>query len=767
MSVGAIQTRNHYDVYVKKIFIGIIFMTAGFLLGRIELLGAISPFGPAFIAACFLTRRQETLFAAAGVCLGALLVTQNTLYIVTVTVIICAELMLIGAKKMKRWVVLVAAVCAYASGAVVFKTYDLYTFMMAVLECLVALIMTYVLATMLNIFTAKRKRSVFSSEETICLALGALILVCIFGPVNIYGVYIANIMALFLVLAVSYAGGAALGAGVGLALGTALCLGISAEVIIIGMLGISGMVAGTIRKLKKAGTAIGYVLVNLLFIIAFYNTAVWYLVLIEVVAAAALFAALPKKLLLFAGRYLDAQTRREFEYTLHSERFKELTVGRLKEVSEVFLQTGEMFSKEASQMMQKNMSIGGALSVVAETTCRDCVFRKSCWDNDFLGTYNVFNKLFSIYEKHGSIDKHHIDPVFAKKCFNVDGILSAAENVFGAYLLNAKWQKKIDESRLITGKQLKGVAHVVSDIGREMDTGFQFLETVEQKIAVSLDTAGIRAKEVCAESGAGGSIAVGLKVKNCGGGYHCWPGIERTVSRACGVKMKRIMDTPCSDDKFCTLRFEQARKFGVLTGIAMAAKHDVSGDSHSFQGLRDGRYMLMLCDGMGSGESARRESTAAVSLIENFYQAGFNDGIIFDTINRLLVLKGNEDVFSTVDLCMLDLKTGSAKFIKIGAECSYIMSGSSVVTITPGSLPIGILDEVEPLSTHKNLNIGDMIVMMSDGIADVIKQDADEWFSDIPKENAQETADAILDKALGDNAIADDMTVMVSRIIEG
>ncbi|MDD5016950.1 MAG: stage II sporulation protein E [Eubacteriales bacterium] len=766
MSMGATQVHGRYEVLVKKILGGVLFIAAGFLLARIQLLSSISPFGTAFVAACFLAKRQEALLAAAGVCLGSLLVPESTLYIVTVTLILCTELLLMGARKMKRWVALLSAVCAYAAGAVIFKTQDIYTLMMAVLECLIALIMIYVLCTLLQILMTRKKRSVFSTEETICLALGALIIVCIFGPVNIYGVYIANIIALFLVLSVAYTGGAALGAGVGLALGMALCLGISAEVTCIGMLGISGMVAGTIRKLKKGGTAIGYILINLLFIIAFFNTAVWYLVLIEVAVAALLFIALPKKILMFAGRYFDVQTRREYEYALHSERFKELTVGRLKEVSEVFLQTGEMFSKEAAEKMQTNVSITGALSVVAETTCKDCVFKKSCWDNDFMGTYNVFCRLFSIYEKNGALEEQHVEEAFAKKCFNIKGILSTAESVFGAYLLNAKWQKKIDESRLVTGKQLKGVARVVRDIGREMDTGFQFLEAVEQRITVSLDAAGIYAREVCAESAAGGGISVGLKVKNCGGAYHCWPGVEKAVSRACGVRMKRVRDTACSQNKFCTLRFEQARKFGVLTGIAMAAKHEVSGDSHSFQGLRDGRYMLMLCDGMGSGESARSESAAAVSLIENFYQAGFNDSIIFDTINRLLILKGNEDVFSTVDLCMLDLKTGSAKFTKIGAECSYILGGG-VTTITPGSLPIGILDEVAPLSSHKNLVAGDMIVMMSDGVADTVNKDADEWFSDIPKENAQETADAILGKALGDHTPADDMTVMVTKIIDG
>ena len=348
-----------------------------------------------------------------------------------------------------------------------------------------------------------------------------------------------------------------------------------------------------------------------------------------------------------------------------------MTVGRLKEVSEVFMQTGRMFSDEAGTAAHQNAGISGALSIVAEGACRDCVFRKSCWDKDFLSTYNVFGKLLASYEKNGHIDKRHIDANFAKKCYHIDKIINIAESVFAAYLRDVKWQKKVEESRLITGRQLRGVASVVSDIGREMDTGFRFVESAEEDIAAALDAAGIRAREVCAEKTTAGGLSIGLHVGYStvsDGGRRC---MEKAVSRACGVRM-RIAGSAAGQTG-SVLRFEQATRFDVLTGIAMTAKGDVSGDSHSFQGLGGGRYMLMLCDGMGSGENARKESAAAVSLIENFYQAGFRDSVIFDTINRLLMLKGSEDMFSTVDLCMLDLENAcSATFTKIGAECSYI-----------------------------------------------------------------------------------------------
>ncbi|MEL7604400.1 MAG: hypothetical protein AAGU77_14675, partial [Bacillota bacterium] len=72
MSVAAAPPRCRIANLPKKLILIASFLAAGFLLGRISLLSSVCPFGPAFVAACFLARRPESLPAAAGVVLGAL-----------------------------------------------------------------------------------------------------------------------------------------------------------------------------------------------------------------------------------------------------------------------------------------------------------------------------------------------------------------------------------------------------------------------------------------------------------------------------------------------------------------------------------------------------------------------------------------------------------------------------------------------------------------------------------------------------------------------
>ena len=760
MTIDTLPAKKNYTVLTRKILIAAAFMAAGFLLSRVELIHSLAPFGPAFIAACFLSRRQETLLGVAGVILGALLLAEPV-FVIMVSMIICASMLVINRSYKKRWMTLLVAAAAYIIASAVFRTNDIVTFMYSLLECCCCLVMIYVLETIIKFAVSPKKRSILSAEEGISITLGLFVFIAMFGTLNVKGVYIANILAMLLVVSIAYSAGAAFGAGTGLCLGIACCLSSACEVMIIGMLGLAGLVAGTLRKLKKPGTAISFFLVNILYVAAFYNRSLWLLVMIEAGIATVLFAAVPNKAFAFVAKYMDIKAKKQAEYKMHGQRFKELTADRLSEVSEVFLETGEMFSSGLNnQIVEEDKNISGILSLVAQSTCKSCVFKKSCWDNDFINTYNVFSKLFTVYEEKERLELCDIPESFAKRCFNTEGIINSAESVFSAYLLNLQWKKKILESRQITSSQLKGVAQVVCDLGSKIEAGFGFLDTIEQRVAAMLEQTGVRVREVCAEQSIGSGVSVGvrlagsLKTKSMSA-------LETAVSDACGVTMKKA-----PVQKSGVLRFEQLKKFDIETGLAALSKDEVSGDSFAHKEISEGRYMLLLCDGMGSGKDARQQSTAAVSLAEKFLRAGFEDSVIFDTINKLMMLKENNEAFSTVDLCMIDLFAGTAKFTKVGAECSYILGRYGVQVIKPGSLPIGILEEINPALAKKKLAAGDIIVMLSDGASDEIKGSPSDWFSEIKMGSAQQIAEAILRKAKSGEEIKDDMTVLVGKITQ-
>jgi stage II sporulation protein E len=229
-----------------------------------------------------------------------------------------------------------------------------------------------------------------------------------------------------------------------------------------------------------------------------------------------------------------------------------------------------------------------------------------------------------------------------------------------------------------------------------------------------------------------------------------------------------------SGEKECKLQFGESQRYKIVTGISRKTKQyaDTCGDNYSSIPIEDGKHMLALSDGMGSGSRADAESSIVVSLLENFLEAGFDLDMTVHTINSVLVLRSREEMFATADLCVVDLVTASTDIVKIGAVSTFIKRKDHVDIIKAPALPMGILEEIQVETINVVLEDGDMIIMVTDGITDSIDSelDQDKWLADTISKcdtrNPQELADFIMEEALKQtNGIAnDDMTVMVSRV---
>ena len=140
----------------------------------------------------------------------------------------------------------------------------------------------------------------------------------------------------------------------------------------------------------------------------------------------------------------------------------------------------------------------------------------------------------------------------------------------------------------------------------------------------------------------------------------------------------------------------------------------------------------------------------------------------------LLLKSSDEEMFSTLDLGIIDLKRGVLDSIKMGACSTYIKRDTKDIDlITTSSLPVGILSEIRCDRKAIKVKDGDYIIMVSDGILDAGKNNnlGDNWLIDfmnkVNNTNPKEIANLILDKALEiqNGVVEDDMTVLVTKII--
>ncbi|WMJ76755.1 MULTISPECIES: PP2C family protein-serine/threonine phosphatase [unclassified Sedimentibacter] len=245
--------------------------------------------------------------------------------------------------------------------------------------------------------------------------------------------------------------------------------------------------------------------------------------------------------------------------------------------------------------------------------------------------------------------------------------------------------------------------------------------------------------------------------------------IELIVRNVCGVKLKCTERVVASKDYY-VLKFKNIKRIKIRTYSASAVKEgsEVSGDNFAYAGRAD-RYYTVLCDGIGSGEEAYNESNGAVDLLSKFLYTDFSEAQILRTLNSILMIKLGEERFVTFDFNIIDYSSREIRIYKAGAAPSYLISGKTVDKISGKSLPLGILDNFEYSSFKKKVEIGDLIIMVSDGIIDSIgmdtKKSLDKYIEYLVNKDPQTIANSILSYALrGQDKIIDDMTVLVTKI---
>ena len=654
-----------------------------------------------------------------------------------------------------------------------FLTYD---FILAVLESIVGFMMVYVFKHVVGVLFEQKKRRILSSEEIICMSISFALLIVGFWDITILGFSAKNILSVAFTLTFAYIGGAGVGASIGLTLGFILSLSSGPDPILIGSLGICGLISGTFKELGRLGSGVAFVLANAL--IVFYINRSTYVVLPfhDIVASVFLLLLMPQKLIDFFRQFIDYTFMRGIEQNYYAKRMKELTRGRLNEFARVFRSLSRSFERISEQ---KNITGQEELSrifdLIADQVCTGCALYRTCWNRDFYNTYSCMFEMLTTVESQGKIERDSVPQEWSKRCIRLNEVIDVMNHIYSIYRSNMIWQKKINECRQLVAQQLDGVSQVVTQLAAELDIDMRFKRDLETAIQVELDKMGIRIGEVLVIEKANGKFEVNVKKKSCCGKRECTRVIEKVVSQIMGRPMTNKVKECAGGKGECTLQLEEAMAFQVVTGIARKPKlyKEVSGDSYSFTPLQDGKYMLAISDGMGSGKRAAEESGVVISLLENFLEAGFDLSLTMNTINSILMLRSSEEIYATVDLCVMDLISAGADFIKIGSVSSFIKHPDNTVEIIKAStLPIGILDNLQIETLHASLEEEDMIVMVTDGILDYVKgEEAPETalqsiIADIDTKNPQEMAERILEKILeqNDHEAKDDMTVMVSRI---
>ena len=652
----------------------------------------------------------------------------------------------------------------------------LYDVLKSIFFSFIAFTFYFIFRFAIPIISGMAGKVALDGEEAVSAGITAALAVSGLGTLQLFGFSLRNILCVLLVLFYSFkcsaGAGAATGAAAGLIIGTASGFTPSTA----GAYALCGMLAGILGVLGRAGSALGFILGNMILAIYFNGNVESTLYLRDILAASVVFFIVPDRL---ADRLTAPFARKSAELAdgrSYSRRIRDLTAERLKKFADAFMALSRSFGEIARNSAPAGkQEINVLFDRVADRICRDCSLCLHCWERSFYDTYQVMFRIIESLEAKGRIEESDIPAGFIEKCPRIDDFVNAVNNMYELFKVGVVWKSRIGESRSVIGRQFEGMARVIGNLAEEINTDISFLTPLEDAISAALKKDGIRVVEVVAYKGLWGKYEINIRHCSCGGARKCTEVIDRIVTETSGRRMVRS-DEGCTayGSEECVLKYIEAENLRITTGVARMPKYGskVSGDSFSFMEGIGGKYTLALSDGMGSGYNASVQSKAAVDMLESFLESGFDKEMAVNLINSVLVLKSDDDAACTMDIAMIDLSSGEVEFIKIGAAPTFIKRDSRVEVVRSASLPAGILPGVDVELSRKVLDAGDMIIMVTDGITDVMTDDEPgdkvllKHIRQLESLNPQLVADSILDEAVRrcDGRPYDDMTVLVAKV---
>jgi stage II sporulation protein E len=419
--------------------------------------------------------------------------------------------------------------------------------------------------------------------------------------------------------------------------------------------------------------------------------------------------------------------------------------------------------------------LGQVQSEVTGKVCASCESCAVCWEQETSPLYNVMAQLLNSIWQLGrprEAEKERLESY----CSKSRDMVEEAVRVFQRINLNRAWYYRLLENRQVIAEQLDAMAYIMQDCAKEE----KVLDGKEKRTLAEIrylaKERGIVTEELHLVEMVDGRIRLSAALKSRMGGCIAVKSFLKAAERGLGRKLRVTADARTFIGReACSFLFYEDTRYRGVQGIARVKKDGakISGDNFSFLEMERGELLLGLSDGMGSGSKACKESEMVLDLVERFLEAGFSMETAIRMMNSAMVLKGENDLYSTVDLCRINLYTGKMYSYKIGAAATFIRREGKVKILDSSNLPVGAEAAVEIQQQEEQLENGDFIVMVTDGVLEYLQvQKPEDTMCEII-ESIETNNPGILSKRILERVMLftggkakDDMTVLAACIWE-
>ena len=680
-----------------------------------------------------------------------------------------------------------------------FQQFLVYDLLVAITSAMTAYIFYKIFSKSIIVVNEIRNKKVFSIEEVIGATLLVSIAATCLGDTKIIGLQLSNIISILLVLILGWKNGILIGTTSGVTVGVVLGIITNSNPILIAVFAVSGLIAGILSKFGKIGVIVGFIAGNLVLTYVYNGGLVELICLKEILVASLALILIPNKIEINVVDLFGKNNVLPEGATYRLEESKE-TVNKLNDVSNVIKQMSNTYKEATNETIKNNEDINEDREIFLEELQNNVrqipenMLYEDFVDDDETIVNEVFEylvkkdrltreDLLEIYKEHNNyivgFDSYETSQKIEK---NILEMINVVNNSYKAIRKNFVVAAKINENNKNISAQLDGVSKVIDNIANNIENNEkeEFLDK-KKEIMLKCKQRQIEMLDINIKQEKTGRYVIKVFLNTCDDSkiIECPTNkIEEILTdtlqepivvkkEKCGIKQSQ---------NICYQTYISKDKFGMQIGVAKTHKdgEGISGDSNLQISLEDGKYLLAISDGMGSGPNARKSSQIAIKMLGRLLSNGFDKETSIELINNTIAANIKDETYATLDIMVLDLYAGNAEYIKNGAAPTFIKNKKQVDIIKNIALPAGILKDIDLIVYDRDIENNDIIVMCSDGVLESNSEykNKELWIKDlltqIETENSQKIADILLKEAIDNDygKAKDDMTIIVTKIIK-
>ncbi|MCI8616817.1 MAG: SpoIIE family protein phosphatase [Clostridia bacterium] len=662
--------------------------------------------------------------------------------------------------------------------------FTLYDILSCISISIIAVVFYKIFVNSIIAFRDFYEAKAFSIEEVLGASLMLAIAFGAFGELSIFGFSIRNILSILIVMILGWKNGVLVGTTAGVTIGVTLGVITTSDPLMVAAYAISGMVAGILNKFGKLGVIVGFGLGNIVLAYVANGYTVELIHFKEILIASIGLLAIPKSIQINIEEFIGSSKLLPIFPDRALNKSKE-TADKLNNVSETIQEMAKTYNVEETVVDNKPMQSNKDI-FISELLDNLNGYENNMLYEDMANTEGkIVDEVFKLLIDKQQINREQLLEIFAK-CNsyivgfddkkiseyleeNISQMIRVINMSYKISKSNFVWQKKFEENKKNIETQLKGVSKALSNMADNIEKNIKNEEQFtneKRQIVELLRQKEINIQEISIQKEERVLIEIYMEKSN-NTDIEC---IEEILTEVLNEKI--VFNEEASIGT--RLNFFSDDKFVMAIGNSEVTKNNsnISGDSILNIRLKDGKYLVAISDGMGSGNEARQSSNKALKMLENLLVSGFDKKTSIELINSSLI-NNNEEIFATLDIAIVDLYKGNIEFIKSGACPTYIKNNKKVQVIKANSLPAGIINDTNLQSFDRDIASGDIMIMCSDGVLDsnIEYKNKELWvkylLEDMESTNTKKIADLILNEAI-DNTYGvakDDMSVVVCKFL--